>query len=107
MTKKRTEIMSPAGDFICLSAALQNGADAIYFGVKGSNMRAGARNFELTDLPIIAEKCHETNAKAYLTLNNIYYDSELQNVNIIANAAHEAGIDIFFSSPSSANLNFL
>ncbi len=93
MTKKRTEIMSPAGDFICLSAALQNGADAIYFGVKGSNMRAGARNFELTDLPIIAEKCHETNAKAYLTLNNIYYDSELQNVNIIANAAHEAGID--------------
>lgn len=85
--------MAPAGDFVCLSAALQNRADAVYFGLKGSNMRAGARNFELADLPRIAEECRAANAKAYLTLNNIYFDAETKTLDNQIAAAKDAGID--------------
>ncbi|MBO5254352.1 MAG: hypothetical protein J6B07_00840, partial [Opitutales bacterium] len=63
------ELMAPAGDFVCLSAALQAGADAIYFGLVGSNMRAGAKNFEVSQLPRLVRECRKANAKCYLTLN--------------------------------------
>lgn len=85
--------MSPAGDFVCLDAALKNGADAVYFGIKGSNMRAGARNFDLSELPAAAQKCREYGAKAYLTLNNIYFDSDFPSLDTNIKAAKDAGID--------------
>lgn len=85
--------MSPAGDFVCLDAALKNGADAVYFGIKGSNMRAGARNFALSELPAAAQKCREYGAKAYLTLNNIYFDSDFPSLDTNIKAAKDAGID--------------
>lgn len=90
---RKPEIMSPAGDFVCLDAALKNGADAVYFGIKGSNMRAGARNFALSELPAAAQKCHEYGAKAYLTLNNIYFDSDFPSLDTNIKAAKDAGID--------------
>ena len=85
--------MSPAGDFVCLDAALKNGADAVYFGIKGSNMRAGARNFDISELPAAAQKCREYGAKAYLTLNNIYFDSDFPSLDTNIKAAKDAGID--------------
>lgn len=90
---RRPEIMAPAGDFVCLSAALQSGADAVYFGIKGSNMRAGARNFDVPDLPRIADECRKRGAKAYLALNNIYFDSEAATLDLHIRAARDAGVD--------------
>ena len=78
---------------MCLDAALKNGADAVYFGIKGSNMRAGARNFDLSELPAAAQKCREYGAKAYLTLNNIYFDSDFPSLDTNIKAAKDAGID--------------
>ncbi len=92
-TIKIPEVMSPAGDFICLSAALQAGANAIYFGVKGSNMRAGAKNFELSDLPKIRKECDKFGAKAYITLNTIYYEGEQKKLAKILDAVKKAKID--------------
>ena len=85
--------MAPAGDFICLSAALQSGADAVYFGLKGSNMRAGAKNFELSDLKRVVSECRKFNAKCYLTLNTIYFDDEQKALRKQISAAKKAGVD--------------
>ncbi len=87
------EIMSPAGDFINLTAALNAGADAVYFGVKGFNMRAGAKNFEIADLPKISKMCRERGVRTYLTLNTIYYQSELKKLDSILKKAAAAKID--------------
>ena len=77
--QNRIEIMAPAGSFESLAAALQGGADSVYFGVGKLNMRSRATvNFSEKDLPEIVERCHEAGAKAYLTLNIIVYDEELE-----------------------------
>lgn len=73
----RPELLAPAGDFTCLRAALQAGADAVYFGVGERNMRAMARNFALADLPEIARLCRRAGARAYLAANTIVFDREL------------------------------
>lgn len=91
-SKARVEILSPAGDFICLDAALQAGADAVYFGLKGSNMRAGAKNFETKDMKKIVRKCSKFGAKAYLTLNTIYYEGEEKILARQLKAAKSAGV---------------
>jgi len=90
---KRPEIMSPAGDFICLDAALSAGADAVYFGLKGTNMRVGAKNFEVSQMREIAKKCKAKGAKSYLTLNTIYYQGESKIVESQLKSAKRAGID--------------
>ncbi len=74
------EILAPAGDFECLTAAINAGADAVYFGLQNFNMRARARNFRLIDLTKIKKICDKKNIKKYLTLNTIVYDNELKNV---------------------------
>ena len=73
MTKSgRIELMAPAGDFTSLQAALDNGADSIYFGVEQLNMRARASmNFTISDLPEISRRCKEKGVRTYLTLNTI------------------------------------
>ncbi len=91
--KRIPELMAPAGDFICLSAALQAGADAVYFGLKGSNMRAGAKNFEVSELPRLVRECRKAKAKCYLTLNTIYFDNEHKNLLKQLKAAKKAGVD--------------
>lgn len=83
--------MSPAGDFESLQAALDNGADSVYFGVEQLNMRARATiNFTMEDLPEIARRCKEKNVRTYLTLNTIIYDHDLSVVKTLLNKAKEA-----------------
>ena len=89
----RIELMAPAGNFESLQAALDNGADSVYFGVEQLNMRARATmNFVLDDLPEIARRCEEKNVRTYLTLNTIIYDHDLSIVKTLVNKAKEANI---------------
>ncbi len=77
---KKPEILAPAGDFICLQAAIDAGADAVYFGLEGFNMRkASGVNFTAGDLPEIARRCGGR-VKRYLTLNSIVFEGELADV---------------------------
>ncbi|MBS1579340.1 MAG: U32 family peptidase [Bacteroidetes bacterium] len=89
----KIELMSPAGDFASLQAAIDNGADAVYFGVEQLNMRARATiNFTLLDFPEIANRCKEKNIRTYLTLNTIIYDHDLSVVKTLLNKAKEVGL---------------
>lgn len=90
---KQIEIMSPAGGFDSLMAAIQGGANSVYFGVDQLNMRARATmNFTLGDIPEVAELCKKNNVRSYITLNTIIYDHDLSIVKTVVNAAKEAGI---------------
>ncbi len=93
MTTTIPELIAPAGDWPCLNAALQNGADGVYFGLKELNMRDNADSFELNEMKKIADRCHENKTKAYLTLNAIVFDGELAKVRKIMREAKRAGID--------------
>jgi len=79
-SSKKIELLSPAGDFECLIAAIKGGADSIYFGLQDFNMRARARNFKITDLPKLKKICNENKIKNYLTLNTIIYDEEISKL---------------------------
>ena len=71
------EIMSPAGSYESLMAAIQGGADSIYFGIEGLNMRAkSSNNFTIEDLHNIARICKENNIKSYHTVNTIINDND-------------------------------
>ena len=87
-------LLSPAGSFESLQAALDNGADAVYFGVGRLNMRSRATvNFTEDDLPEIVERCHKCKVEAWLALNIIVYDSELPEITRLCKAAKNAGVD--------------
>ncbi|WP_304130213.1 U32 family peptidase [Ignavibacterium album] len=87
------ELMAPAGDWTMLRAAVNSGADAVYFGVDKLNMRAKAKNFSVDDLNNISEFCKGNNVRTYLTLNTIVFEEELDEVEEIITKAKEAGID--------------
>ena len=92
-TMQQIELMAPAGNFESLQAALDNGADSVYFGVEQLNMRARASiNFTLADLPEIAKRCQEKSVRTYLTLNTIIYDHDLSIVKTLINKAKASGI---------------
>lgn len=95
MNKNRTkpEIMAPAGNWISLQAAINAGCDAVYFGLKGTNMRANAKNFSVRELPEIVKHCRKNNVRAYLTLNTIIYQSEIQKFEKLVMLAKEAEVD--------------
>ncbi|MCX6879789.1 MAG: U32 family peptidase [Verrucomicrobia bacterium] len=93
MPRTKPEIMSPAGNWTTLHAAMQAGADAIYFGLRGFNMRDNADNFRPSELPRIARTCHGAGVRAYLALNTIIYEHEVRPVRRILEAAVAAGID--------------
>ena len=77
----KPEILAPAGDFVCLQAALDAGADAVYFGLGTFNMRARSGvNFKESDLPEIARRCRERGVKDYLALNAIMFEGEIEGV---------------------------
>jgi putative protease len=91
--ENKIELMAPAGNFDSLQAALDNGADSIYFGVEQLNMRARATiNFTLEDLPEISKRCSEKGVRTYLTLNTIIYDHDLNIVKTLLYKAKEANI---------------
>ncbi|MFA7448033.1 MAG: peptidase U32 family protein [Weeksellaceae bacterium] len=94
MTKSgKMELMAPAGSFESLQAALDNGADSVYFGVEQLNMRARASiNFTMEDLPEIQRRCAEMDVRTYLTLNTIIYDHDLTVIKTLIDKAKAANI---------------
>lgn len=90
---QKIELMAPAGNFESLQAALDSGADSVYFGVEQLNMRARASiNFTLEDLPEISRRCQAKNVRTYLTLNTIIYDHDLSIVKTLIKKAKAANI---------------
>lgn len=99
LSRSDFEIMAPVGSYESLTAAIDAGTDAIYFGVEGLNMRSrSSANFTLDDLRDIAETCNKANVKTYLTVNTIAYDSDLPRVEEVVKAAKEAGISAIIAS---------
>ena len=93
MNRKDFEIMAPVGSRESLAAAINAGADSIYFGIENLNMRARSANtFSIDDLREIAATCDEHGVKSYLTVNTIIYDEDIALMRTIVDAAHEAGI---------------
>lgn len=93
------EIMSPVGSYESLMAAIQGGADSIYFGIEGLNMRArSSNNFTIDDLHEIVRICKENNLKSYLTVNTIIYDNDMQLMYKIVDAAKEANLSAIIAS---------
>ncbi|MCJ8498537.1 U32 family peptidase [Chryseobacterium salipaludis] len=89
----KIELMAPAGDFTSLQAALDNGADSVYFGVEQLNMRARASmNFTIDDLPEISRRCSEKGVRTYLTLNTIIYDHDLSLIKTLLDKAKAANL---------------
>lgn len=103
MNRKDFEIMAPVGSYESLAAAINAGADAVYFGVEGLNMRAGsAANFNLDDLRNIVATASEAGVKTYLTVNTVIYDSEMPRLNEILDAAAAAGVSAVIASDIAA-----
>lgn len=97
--------MAPVGSYESLSAALQGGADSVYFGVEGLNMRArSSANFTLDDLRNIVGICEEKGVKTYLTVNTIIYNNELQKMHEVIDCAKEAGVSAIIASDLAAIL---
>lgn len=95
----KLELMAPAGNFESLQAALENGADSVYFGVEQLNMRARASiNFGLDDLLEIVRRCEAKNVRSYLTLNTIVYDHDLSLIKTLLSKAKEAGVTAVIAS---------
>lgn len=95
--------MAPVGSYESLHAAIKAGADAVYFGVEGLNMRArSSANFTLDDLRNIASTCSEAGVKTYLTVNTIIYDSELDKCREIMKAVKQSGVTAVIASDIAA-----
>lgn len=103
MQRKDLEIMAPAGNFECLAAAIQGGADSVYFGVEKLNMRShSANNFKMSDLGEVCRICRENGVKSYLTLNIVLYQEDLEDMRMTLEAAKKAGISAVIASDMAA-----
>ena len=95
--------MAPAGNFECLQAAIQGGADSVYFGVGRLNMRShSANNFAPEDLREVVRICREAGVKSYMTLNIVLYPEDLEPMREALDAAKEAGVDAIIASDMAA-----
>ena len=93
-SRPHVELVSPAGDWDCLRAAVENGADAVYFGLEcGFNARMRAANFEMGELPAVMELLHRRGMKGYVALNTLAFPSELAHVEEILRRICDAGGD--------------
>jgi putative protease len=93
------EIMAPVGSRESLAAAVQAGADSVYFGVGQLNMRShSANHFDLNDLDYIVATCREHDIKTYLTVNTIIYDEDVETMHTIIDAAVKAGVSAVIAS---------
>jgi U32 family peptidase len=102
MNRQDIEIMAPAGSYESLMAAIQGGADSVYFGVEQLNMRAASSiNFTLDDLRNIVRICNENNIKSYLTVNVVVFDSEIEQMHKIIDSAAESGVSAIIASDLS------
>lgn len=101
-TGKKIEIMAPAGNFECLMAAIQGGANSVYFGVENLNMRShSANNFSSDDLPKIVEICRAHKVRTYLTLNIAIFNEDLERAYRTLDKAKEAGVTAVIASDMS------
>lgn len=92
-TLKRPEILAPVGTREMLAAAIENGADAVYFGVQTMNARLRAENFAEDDLPELMQQMHCRGVRGYLTLNTLVFSDEVREAERILRAASRAGVD--------------
>lgn len=90
---KKIELLSPVGDFECLKAAVQNGANSVYFGAANFNARASATNFDLTNLKEAISYAKLRGVNTHLTLNTLIKDTEFEDAVLLAKKAYEFGID--------------
>ncbi len=103
MKRSDWELMAPAGSEEALSAAIQGGADSVYFGVGRLNMRAhAAGNFHVEDLPRVMARCRDAGVKGYLAVNTVLYDEELAEMKALMAAAAAAGVDAVIVSDMAA-----
>ncbi len=92
--KQRVKLTAPVGSYAALQAAIQTGADSVYFGIGHLNMRSGSiRNFQLDDLPQVISTAHRQQLEAYLALNTLIYDHEIADMYVLVEKAAQAGID--------------
>lgn len=97
------EIMAPAGNFECLRAAIDGGANSVYFGIGRLNMRSrSANNFSTEDLPEIVSICREAGVKTYMTLNIVLYGEDLQDAYEALDTAKAVGVDAIIASDMAA-----
>lgn len=97
--------MAPVGSWDSLRSAINAGADAVYFGIQGLNMRSkGAVNFTEADLPVITAECRAKGVKTYLTVNTIMYDSDMDKMHAIVDAAKLTGVTAIIASDISTIL---
>ena len=87
------ELLAPAGDWDCAKAAVENGADAIYFGLDKFNARMRAQNFMESDLPKLIESLHRRGVRGYVTLNTLVFENELADAEKYLLAMIAAGVD--------------
>lgn len=105
MKRSDIELMAPVGSYEALAAAIEAGADSVYFGVGKLNMRsASAANFTLDDLAQIVATAHAAGAKAYLTVNTIVYEDELRTVQQVIDRARREGVDAIIATDMAAIL---
>lgn len=103
MKREDFEIMAPVGSWDSFWAAVQGGADSVYFGIEGLNMRArSAKTFTIEDMREIARLCRERGMQSYLTVNTIIYDGDMDLMRRIVDAASEAGISAIIASDVAA-----
>lgn len=103
MKRSDFEIMAPVGSYDSLTAAIQGGADSVYFGIEGLNMRArSSNNFTIDDLREIVRICNEHRIKSYLTVNTVIYDEDIPLLHRIIDAAKEAGLSAIIASDVAA-----
>ena len=103
MQRSDFEIMAPVGSRESLAAALKAGADAVYFGIEGLNMRArSSANFTADDMAEIAALCREKGVKPYLTVNTVIYDGDMALLDAILRRAREAGVSAVIASDIAA-----
>src|SRR6478672_13213637 len=94
MSGFRPELLAPAGDRDCIRAAIENGADAVYFGLNsGFNARARAKNFDVAELTQLMAELHRRGVKGYVTLNTLAFTSELPEVEQLVRQIAAAGVD--------------
>lgn len=103
MKRSDFEIMAPVGSRESLAAALKAGADAVYFGIGGLNMRSrSSANFTIDDMEEIVALCREKKVKTYLTVNTIIYDGDMERLHSILSRAREVGISAIIASDIAA-----
>lgn len=102
-TTTAIEVMCPVGSWESLQGAIQGGADSVYFGVQGLNMRAGSSvNFTLDDLARIVARCREHGIKTYLTLNTVLFDEDIPYMREVVDRAAAEGIDAVIVADQAA-----